>query len=80
MPSFTSSRPSTTTSFTSSHKRTLGTREKEDNDLNLSIYPIGKYKGKTYIDIFKQDTGYLNWAINVKEPSGELRNLVEWYD
>lgn len=39
---------------------------------------FGKHDGKTFEQVRSEDPGYCDWARSKSEPSGDLRNFVEW--
>jgi len=52
----------------------LDSRHPDDD----KILEIGKHRGRTFLRVFKNDPGYVRWASNIPNPTGQLQTFVDY--
>jgi len=48
--------------------------------LGAKAFPFGKFKGRTFREIYDTEKGYVNWAKKQELPSGGLRDFISYCD
>lgn len=49
-----------------------------DNALGSQVFSFGKHKGRSFRDVFTQEYSYVIWALQIKEPTGQMQDFCRY--